>query len=102
MPRISPVLICLCSYEQATLSQRAVQYTLPYYQVIRAKIVLLAVQGLSNEQIAARLDTHREVVCKWRRRFSRYRLAGLEELPRPGRPRAFSPSGGRGGQSHGL
>jgi hypothetical protein len=66
-------------------------YTLPYFQVQRAKMILLAADGLSNDQIAARLDTRREVVCFWRKRFSAERLAGLEERSRPGRPRTFSP-----------
>jgi transposase len=39
------------------------------FQVQRAKIVLLAAEGLSNDQIAARLDTRREVVWLWRKRF---------------------------------
>jgi hypothetical protein len=34
------------------------------------------------------LDTRREVVSLWRKRFFTERLAGLEEHPRPGRPRS--------------
>jgi hypothetical protein len=37
---------------------------LPYRDVIRAKIVLLAAAGLDNDEIAARLDTRREIVPK--------------------------------------
>jgi hypothetical protein len=37
------------------------------------------------------LDTRREGVGLWRKRFFSERLAGLEERPRPGRPRTFSP-----------
>jgi transposase len=59
--------------------------------VIRAKIVLMAAAGLNNDEIAARLDTRREVVSKWRKRFYQQRLAGLEERPRAGRPTVFSP-----------
>jgi hypothetical protein len=66
-------------------------FTLPYFQVQRAKMILLAAEGLSNNRIAARLDTRREVVCFWRKRFFAERLAGLEERSRPGRPRTFSP-----------
>jgi transposase len=63
---------------------------LPYFEVQRAKIVLLAAEGLTNEEIAARLDTRREVVWLWRKRFFSERLAGLDERQRPGRPRTFS------------
>ena len=44
-----------------------------------------------NDQIAARLDTRREVVSIWRKRFFEERLAGLDERSRPGRPRVFPP-----------
>ena len=64
---------------------------MPYRDVVRAKMVLLAAQGLGNDQIAARLDSRREIVAKWRKRFFEQRLAGLEELPRRGRPPTFSP-----------
>jgi transposase len=64
---------------------------LPYFEVIRAKMILMAAEGLSNDEIATRLDTRREVVSEWRKRFFKERLAGLEERPRPGRPRAFPP-----------
>jgi transposase len=59
---------------------------------VRAKIVLLAAQGLENKVIGERLDLPRPVVSKWRKRFWRERLAGLEERPRRGRPSGFSPS----------
>ena len=39
----------------------------------------------------ARLDTPRQVVSKWRKRFYEHRLAGLADLPRGGRPPSFSP-----------
>ena len=83
--------------EAAELNLRAVRYTLPYFEVVRAKMILLAAQGIDNDEIAARLDTHREVVSQWRKRFFYERLSGLEELPRPGRPRAFPPRTGRAG-----
>jgi len=57
--------------------------------VIRAKIVLYAAEGLGNDEIAARLDTPRQVVSKWRKRFFDARLAGLTDLPRGGRPPSF-------------
>jgi hypothetical protein len=92
MPRRSPFQIDLTAAEAAELARRASRYTLPYFEVVRAKMILMAAEGLSNDEIATRLDTRREVVSEWRKRFFRERLAGLEERPRPGRPRAFSPS----------
>jgi transposase len=54
-------------------------------------MILLAAEGVENDEIARRLETRREVVWQWRKRFYEKRLAGLEERPRPGRPRVFPP-----------
>jgi hypothetical protein len=91
MPRISPFVIELTEEEREELLRRGRRYTSPYRDVIRAKIVLLASQGLSNDVIAARLDTPRQIVSKWRQRFYAQRLPGLDERPRGGRPARFSP-----------
>ena len=91
MPRKSPFDIVLSSEEERELFRRTIKYTLPYFRVIRAKMILLAAEGLSNDEIAARLDTRREIVSMWRKRFFEERLHGLEERPRPGRPRSFPP-----------
>ncbi len=97
MPRTSPFVIRLSSAEKSELQRRAGKYTLPYFQVQRARMILLAAGGLTNEEIAARLDSRREVVGRWRKRFFVERLMGLEEQARPGRPRTFSPRSGRAG-----
>ena len=91
MPRKSPYVINLSQDERRELQRRAATYTLPYFQVTRARMILLASQGLPNSLIAQRLDTRREVVSLWRKRFLELRLDGLDELPRSGRPRAFPP-----------
>src|SRR2546422_7438692 len=92
MPRKSPFDITLSREECIALENQVRQYTSPYCDVIRAKIVLLAAEGLSNDIIAARLDTPRQIVSKWRKRFALARLPGLEDEPRGGRPARFSPS----------
>ena len=81
------------------LESRARKYTLPYFQVVRAQMILLAAEGRGNDEIAAALSLGREVVSLWRKRFFYQRLAGLEERPRSGRPRVFPPRGRRAGQS---
>jgi transposase len=91
MPRHSPFRIHLTGEERRALEARARKYTSPYRDVIRAKLVLLAAEGLANDVIAARLDTPRQIISKWRHRFFDERLAGLDEEPRGGRPARFSP-----------
>lgn len=102
MPRSSPFAIRLSRDERKVLEARARQYTLPYREVVRAKLVLLAAEGLENRVIGERLDMPRPVVSKWRKRFYRDRLAGLEERSRRGRPSGFSPSDRRGRKSDRL
>jgi transposase len=91
MPRKSPYLVDLTPEQRQELEARARRYTLPYRDVVRAKIVLMAADGLDNDEIAARLDTRREIVSKWRKRFFEHGLPGLEERPRGGRPPTFPP-----------
>ena len=91
MPRISPYKVFLAVDEKKQLQRIARKYTSPYCDVMRAKIVLLASEGLSNKQIGERLDLPRQIVSKWRKRFFDQRLAGLQEKPRRGRPGAFPP-----------
>lgn len=91
MPRSSPYRIDLDEEQRRALESLARSYTLPYWQVVRAQIVLLAAQGLRNDEIAQRLNCRREVVSQWRKRFFEQGMAGLEDLPRRGRPPAFPP-----------
>ena len=91
MPRRSPYEISLTPSERETLESIARKYTSPYRDIMRAKIALLAAEGLENEQIGERLDLPRQIVSKWRKRFFEERLAGLEERSRRGRPGTFSP-----------
>lgn len=91
MTRKSPYTIALSAKEREYLSRIARKYTSSYRDVVRAKIILMAAEGLKNKEIAERLDLLRQVVSKWRQRFFEERLAGLEERPRRGRPPAFSP-----------
>ena len=91
MPRKSLYMLRLSAEQRRELEARARKYTLPYREVVRAKIVLMAAEGLDNDEIAWRLDTRREIVSKWRKRFFEQGLPGLEERPRGGRPPVFSP-----------
>lgn len=91
MPRSSPYEIRLSAEERRLLEARARKYTLPYRDVFRANLVLLAAAGLRNDQIAERLNTRREVVSKWRKRFFEEGVDGLEERDRAGRRPVFPP-----------
>lgn len=99
---MAEVAVTLSEAEKLELRRRAGQYTRPHREVIRAKIVLLADEGHNDTEIARRLDCTDKTAAKWRRRFALQGLAGLDERPRPGRPRSFSPRRGRRGQGVGV
>jgi CRP-like cAMP-binding protein len=94
MSRRSPYRIELTPEERAVLEHRTRRQTASRREVFRAQIVVLAADGLRNDEIAERLGTVRTTVSRWRKRFFEDRAAGLDDRPRSGRPRAFSPSGG--------
>jgi putative transposase len=56
----------------------------------RAQIVLGCAAGESNHAVAERMSLTDATVGKWRRRFLRYRIQGLYDELRPGRPRTIS------------
>lgn len=102
MPRKSPYTIVLQNQQEAALRAIARKYTSAYIDVLRAKIVLYSAEGLDNQQIAERLDTPRQIVSKWRKRFYEEGLAGLAGRPRRGRPPLFSPRRSGSDQGSGL
>ena len=53
----------------------------------RARIVLLAADGVSNTEIAKRVGVSRPTVIDWRTRYERSGMTGLDDEPRSGRPR---------------
>jgi transposase len=65
----------------------------PQSLVFRCQIVLRAAAAdrPSNQDIAVELDCNRHTVGHWRERFVLQGLTGLQDAPRSGRPRSFSP-----------
>ena len=88
LPRAVPVV--LSAGERATLSNRVRGAKMAHRDRLRAQIVLAAALGQDNARIAADLQVSVDTVRKWRGRFAVRGLAGLADLPRPGRPRRIS------------
>ena len=85
MPRHAPAIELTA--EQRSELQRLVRASGSSQQAVRrARIVLLAAQGQPNDEIAATLETSPPSVSKWRQRFARQGLGGLDDAPRSGRP----------------
>ena len=90
--------IVLSDEERRELEHCAACYSRPHREVLRAKLVLYAAEGLSNVEIGERLQMLPELVGRWRKRFYEERIDGLSDRKRAGRPRRFPPGTGRRGQ----
>jgi transposase len=64
--------------------------TAQHRQVLRASVVLLAADGVSNSGIAQRVGVCVDTVRTWRNRYAAHGPDGLSDRARPGRPRRFT------------
>lgn len=79
-------VVTLGERRRSRLEARVARPTSPQRVVLRAKIVLAAWRGHCNEAIARGLGISVDTVRKWRGRFVREGMPGLDDRPRPGRP----------------
>jgi transposase len=88
--RCSPFTVVLSDADRAVLEQRASSGAAAHRDVVRARIVLLAADGVANVEIARRVGVCVDVASKWRKRFCEEGRPGLADRKRSGRPRHFS------------
>ena len=81
--------ITLTDEERETLMVWSRSTASEHRMVERARVILLAAEGLPAPEIARRLKTRLARVSKWRQRFCERRLAGLEDAARPGKPKTY-------------
>src|ERR1700752_3491231 len=81
------IRIVLEGAEKKALTALTRKHGAPQSLAMRARIVLAAANGLSNKEIAAKLDVCAHTVGVWRKRFASERMEGLYDEPRPGAPR---------------
>lgn len=86
----APVEIQLTGADRRKLQRTVAAHKSEQREVLRAKVILLASQGLNNGQIADDLGCDVQTVKKWRGRYAVDGLVGLYDLPRSGRPSKFS------------
>jgi transposase len=83
--------ISLNSEQRRILQQRARGRSLPARVVERARIILLAADGLRDKEIAAELGIRPETAARWRNRFLDGGWPAVEQdASRPGRPRTIT------------
>ena len=83
-----PVTLSDQEYEQLTSILRS--HSLPHGLVRRAQIVLMAAEGVPNNEIAENVGLSRQSVCKWRQRYLQEGISALHDELRAGRPRSVS------------
>jgi transposase len=81
--------LSLSPTDAEVLRARARSKSLSAREVERARIVLLAAEGLPAATIARRLGCSRPTVIMWRQRYQEAGLVGLADAERPGAPRTI-------------
>ncbi len=93
MPRPfgSPIILSTQLRQQLHALVRA--HSTPQALAFRCRLILHAAaqNNPTNQQLAEQLGCDRHTVGQWRERFAATGLAGLQDAPRSGRPRSFSP-----------
>jgi len=82
-------VVKLTEEERGVLERRVRATTTPARDMLRARIILLAAQGRRNDHIGRRVGVSPSVVSRWRVRFARHGMAGLQDAPRSGRPEQY-------------
>jgi transposase len=93
MPSPYAPAVVLAVDEKERLQTLSRAHSSPQALVFRCRIILRLAQAdqPSNLQVANEMNCSRNTVILWRTRFVQQRLAGLQDAPRSGRPRSFSP-----------
>ncbi len=85
-------LVILSNDEREKLTRWAQSRTLPGGDVFRARLILALADGLSYHKIEEKLDTSSPTIARWRRRFEKYRMDGLNPRHKDSRPRTVTPA----------
>ncbi len=90
VPFASPLR--LTDDERQGLESLARAYSTPQALAFRCRLILrvAAPDAPPHLRVAADLHCQRQTVRLWRTRYLEYGLAGVQDAPRPGRPRRFS------------
>jgi transposase len=88
MPR-GATCIVLTEEERETLSAWSRSSAAEHRMVERSRVIAFAAEGLPAREIARRLKTRLARVSKWKQRFGKDRLAGLQDAPRSGKPKTY-------------
>lgn len=91
VPLARPVSLTPDEHTQLESLVRA--HSTPQALAFRCRLILrsAAPDRPSHVQVATEMDCERHTVGRWRHRYLTHGLNGLQDAPRAGRPRRFSP-----------
>ena len=89
---MDPAVLLIGDEERATLESWTRSRAIRPSHVQRARIVLAVADGAGTSGAARQVGVSRPTVIKWRDRFVEHGIAGLDEEPRPGRPKEVDDS----------
>src|SRR5258707_14955277 len=101
MPIITAVALVMSEARRAELARMAASTVLPHRQVVQARALLWAGEGVANEEIARRVQVDSETGRRWRKRFAGKGTAGVGVIAK-GRGRKSSLPPGPGEEVLGL
>jgi putative transposase len=100
MPGPRPPEVVLSAAERAALERLVRAHTTGQQLAVRARVVLLAADGMTTSAVARALGLHVDTARRWRARWRQYRDVPLAELsvaarladaPKPGAPARLTP-----------
>ena len=104
MPVPFALPITLAHNEQSRLASTVRAHSTPHALAFRCQVIIRAAapDHPSNLPVANELPYNRHTVGRWRSRSLAQGFSGLQDAPRPGRPRRFSPlsTSGSDGDGH--
>src|SRR5215218_3624843 len=93
MPVVVAAPLKLKTQERAALEEMTRSSSLPYRQVVQAQGLLLAADGVANEEIARRCATTPNAVRRWRARFAEAGVGGVGVIAAGRGRRSWLPHG---------
>jgi len=85
----APVVLSVSETDRMVLEARVAAATTDRRDWQRAKIVLMAAEGMSSPKIGVVVGLNRNRVDAWKRRYTEHGLGGLDDRPRSGRPLVY-------------
>lgn len=82
--------INLSKEDLKTLTAISRAHSADHRAVVRSKIILMLFNGHSYDSVKTELKVGREAIAKWKKRFIESGMEGLQDAPRPGKPKIYT------------